>query len=145
MTPWTVASQAPLSMEFSRQERWSGLPFPSPGDPPTQGIELRSPTLQVDSLLPEPSGKPFRMISPWLLKAWIFVQDEIIGNYTQVLFDWWGQNWAEDRLVLEVLGLQLMWTTMPFMLSRKTVQIVKRIRNTKIGREDRPSESLGKN
>ena len=85
------------------------------------------------------------MISPWILKAWLFVQDEIVGNYTQVLFDWWGQNWAVDRLVLGVLGLQLMWTTVPFMLSRKTVWIVKRIRNTKIGREDRPYESLGKN
>ena len=40
LTPWTVASQAPLSMEFSRQEYWSGLPFPSPGDLPTQGLKL---------------------------------------------------------------------------------------------------------
>ena len=44
-TPWTVAYQAPLSMEFSRQEYWSGLPFPSPGDLPDRGIEPRSPTL----------------------------------------------------------------------------------------------------
>ena len=42
-TPWTVAHQAPLSMGFSRQEYWSGLPFPSPGDLPSPGIELRSP------------------------------------------------------------------------------------------------------
>ena len=44
-TPWTVAHQAPLSMEFSRQEYWSGLPFPSPGDLPDPGIEPRSPAL----------------------------------------------------------------------------------------------------
>ena len=44
-TPWTVAYQAPLSMGFSRQEYWSGLPFPSPGDHPDPGIEPRSPTL----------------------------------------------------------------------------------------------------
>ena len=44
-TPWTVAHQAPLSMGFSRQEYWSGLPFPSPGDLPDSGIEPRSPTL----------------------------------------------------------------------------------------------------
>ena len=41
-TPWTVARQAPLSMEFSRQEYWSGLPFPSPGDVPDPGTELAS-------------------------------------------------------------------------------------------------------
>ena len=44
-TPWTVASQAPLSMEFSRQEYWSGLPFPSPGDLPDPRIEPVSPVL----------------------------------------------------------------------------------------------------
>ena len=55
--PWTVAHQAPLSMEFSRQEYWSGYPFPSPGDLPNPGIEPRSPALQVDSLPSEPPGK----------------------------------------------------------------------------------------
>ena len=48
--PWTVAHQAPPSMEFSRQEYWSGLPFPSPGDLPNPGMEPRSPTLQADAL-----------------------------------------------------------------------------------------------
>ena len=45
VTPWTVASQAPPSMGFSRQEYWSALPFPSPGDLPDPGTETRSPTL----------------------------------------------------------------------------------------------------
>ena len=58
VTPWTVARQAPLSMGFSRQEYWSGLPFPPPGDLPSPGIEPRSPALQADSLLSEPPGKP---------------------------------------------------------------------------------------
>jgi len=49
-----MACQAPLSMEFSRQEYWNGLPFPSPGDLPNQGIEPRPPTLQADSLFSEP-------------------------------------------------------------------------------------------
>ena len=49
-----VSHQAPLSMGFSRQEHWSGLPFPSPGDLPDTGIESRSPTLQADSLPSEP-------------------------------------------------------------------------------------------
>ena len=52
--PWTVAQQAPLSMRFSRQEYWSGLPFPSPGNLPNPGIEPRSPTLQADSSPSEP-------------------------------------------------------------------------------------------
>ena len=56
--PWTIAHQAPLGMEFSRQEYWSGLPFPSPGDLPDRGIEPRSPALQADSLLSEPQGSP---------------------------------------------------------------------------------------
>ena len=56
-TPWTVAHQASLSMGFSRQEYWSGLPFPSPGDLPDPGIEPKSPTLQADALPSEPPGK----------------------------------------------------------------------------------------
>ena len=52
--PWTVAYQAPPSMGFSRQENWSGLPFPSSGDLPDAGIEPRSPALQADALLSEP-------------------------------------------------------------------------------------------
>ena len=50
VTPWAVARQAPLSMEFSRPEYWSGLPFPSPGDFPTLEIEPGFPVLQADSL-----------------------------------------------------------------------------------------------
>ena len=57
-TPWTVGHQAPLSMGFSRQEYWSGLPGPPPGDLPNPGIKPESPTLQVDSLPAELSGKP---------------------------------------------------------------------------------------
>ena len=57
-TLWTVVYQAPQSMEFSRQEYWSGLPFPSPEDLPDSGIEPGSPALQADALLSEPPGKP---------------------------------------------------------------------------------------
>ena len=52
-TPWTVAYQAPPSMGFSRQEYWSGVPFPSPGDLADPGIKPGSPALQADSLLTE--------------------------------------------------------------------------------------------
>ena len=58
MTPWTVAYQVPLPMTFFRQEYWSWLPFPSPGDLPDPEIEPRSPTLQADALTSEPPGKP---------------------------------------------------------------------------------------
>ena len=57
MTPWTVACQAPLSMGFFRQGYWSGLPSPSPGDPPNPGTEIGSPVvpaMQADSLPSEP-------------------------------------------------------------------------------------------
>ena len=57
MTPWAVAHQTPLSMEFSRQEYWSGLPFPFPGDLLDPGIKSGSPALQKNSLLSEPPKK----------------------------------------------------------------------------------------
>ena len=57
-TPLTVGRQASLSMGFSRQEHWSGLPSPTPGDLPNPEIKPRSPALQKDSLPSEPPGKP---------------------------------------------------------------------------------------
>ena len=62
-TPWTVAHQAPLSMGFSRQEYWSGLPFPSPGDLPDPGIKPRPPALQADALTSEPPRKPVKQLT----------------------------------------------------------------------------------
>ena len=63
VTPWTVAHHAPLSMGFSRQEYWSGLPFPFPGDLPDPGIEPRSPRLQAEALTSVPPGKPLNFIA----------------------------------------------------------------------------------
>ena len=60
MTAWTEEPGRLQSMGFSRQEYWSGLPFPSPGDLPNPGIEPRSPALEVDSLPTELQGKPFK-------------------------------------------------------------------------------------
>ena len=60
-TTWTVPHQAPLSMGFSRQEYWSGLSFPSPGDLPDPGIEPGSPALQADTLISEPPGKTYEV------------------------------------------------------------------------------------
>ena len=59
VTLWTVAYQAPPSMGCSKQEYWSGLPFPSPGDLPDPGIEPGSPALQTDALISEPPGKSY--------------------------------------------------------------------------------------
>ena len=72
VTPWTPACQAPLPMEFSRQEYWSGLPFPSPGDLPDTGIEPASPVsraLQANSLPAEPlrKGSP---VNPAFFPSW---------------------------------------------------------------------------
>ena len=58
MTPWTIVRRASLSMGFARQEYWSGLPFPSPGDLPDPGIELMSPILAGGFFTTEPPGKP---------------------------------------------------------------------------------------
>ena len=76
-TLWTVAYQAPLSMGFSRQEYWSGLPFPSPGDLPDPGIEPRSTTLQADALTSEPPGKLYEL----LLVLWGRLQSRVHEHY----------------------------------------------------------------
>ena len=73
--PWTVAHQAPPSMGFSRQEYWSGLPLPSPGDLPYPGIEPRSPTLQADALISAPPGKSLNTRTQSLRKPSIETQN----------------------------------------------------------------------
>ena len=79
-TPWTVAYQAPLSMGFSRQECWSGLPFPSPGDLPNPGIEPGSPALQADALPPEPPRKPLTTVTAKSLQSCPTLCDSIDGS-----------------------------------------------------------------
>ena len=66
MTPWTVTHQDPLSIGFSRQEYWSGLPFPSPEDLPDPGIEPGSLMLQASSLPSEPPGRPILWLSRFI-------------------------------------------------------------------------------
>ena len=79
--PWTVAYQAPPSMGFSRQEYWSGLPFPSPGDLPDPVMEPRSPTLQADALLSEPPGKTHTVVrNCYMLTKHIFVKNNVFPN-----------------------------------------------------------------
>ena len=71
-TPWSVTCQAPLSMGFSRQEYWSGLPFPPPGELPDPRIEPRSPALQVDSLPLSLWGSPMYICAFYIEGVRIF-------------------------------------------------------------------------
>ena len=82
-TPWTEAHQAPLSLGFSRQEYWSGLPFPSPGELPDPGIKPGSPALQADALTSEPPGTVFNVLglSFSLLNA-LWYSHEQLSNLT---------------------------------------------------------------
>ena len=83
-TPWTVAYQAPPSMGFSRQEYWSGLPFPSPGDLHNSGIERRSPTFQADALTSEPPGK--RYLSVVLIQISLILWVRMRVSYVLCLY-----------------------------------------------------------
>ena len=74
-TPWIVAHQAPLSIEFSRQEHWSGQSFPSPGDLPNLGIKPGSPASQANSLPSEPPGKLFSIRDLFYLVVFPFLGD----------------------------------------------------------------------
>ena len=90
-TPWTVPYQASLSMGFPRQEHWSGLPFPSPGDLPDPGIEPRSPALQADALaipfsrdLPNPGTKPWTPLHCRLILYRLSHQVSPQGSYLSI-------------------------------------------------------------
>ena len=86
--PRTVACQAPLSMEFSRQEYWSGLPFPSPGDLPDTQIEPRSPAPQADSLPTELQGKPLPRIRVFFSESAHQVAKVLVFQLWQQSFQW---------------------------------------------------------
>ena len=92
-TPWTIACQARLSMEFSRPEYWSGLPFPSPGDLPNPGIEPKSPAFQVDwsgLLFPRPENLPDSGIKPLCLMSPTLAGRLFTTNTTwEVLCKWY--------------------------------------------------------
>ena len=106
-TPWTVAYQAPLSMGFSRQECWSGLPFPSPGDLPDPGIKPGSPALQADALPSEPPGKP--PDQPYLHTALIsYPAFELLsgGRHTEPVPDTW-PSWSFPLIISKSSGWHL--------------------------------------
>ena len=99
VTPWTVAPEATLSMGFSRQEYWSGLPFPSPGDIPNPGAEPGSPELQADSL-PSHQGSPIHLLETmWFLEPLDekhssgVVCRSLYSGLTETLITYFPSNW----------------------------------------------------
>ena len=105
-TPWTVACQASLSLGFSRQEYWSGLPFPSLGDLPKPGFESGSPTLQADSLPSEPPGKPLHTLESnvWRIvveKEWkVKIRSGGFWSFKQRIWNfdkWWDVTATENN------------------------------------------------
>ena len=98
---WTVARQAPLSMGFSRQEYWSGLPFPSPGDLADSGIEPRSPALQADSLPTELWGKPLGTINKFKVSTTSSVRSGLLsgcGGYIYTHIYTHTHTWNSSRV-----------------------------------------------
>ena len=98
-TQWTVAYQAPPSMGFSRQEYWSGLPFPSPGDLPEPEMEPRSCSLQADALISERPGKPL-----WA----------ILNNGPHFLVFFFFLMWTIFKLSIEVVTILLLFCVSVF-------------------------------
>ena len=130
-TPWAIDCQAPPSVGFSRQEYWSGLPFPSPEDLPDPGIKPGSPTLQAGSLLTELGGKPsfhlkdavffFKFIFNWRMIALQYCFEDpgsIPGSgrssgegngkplQYSCLENHWEIPWTEEPGRLQSMGLQ---------------------------------------
>ena len=85
VTPWTVAHQAPLSMGFSRQEYWSGLPFLPPEDLFNPGIEPASPSLQADSLPSEPPGKAIYKYICFMFHVWSFNSLRFFSSFVSLV------------------------------------------------------------
>ena len=130
-TPWSVACQAPLSMGFSRQEYWSGLPFPSPGALPDPGIEPGSPALQAGSLLPEPPGKSRWSNGCWSNGCWqfdlwflcLFKSGLNISGSPWFMYCWslayrilsitcWRVRWVQFAVVWTFFGIAFLWIGM---------------------------------
>ena len=99
-TPWTVAYQAPPSMGFSRQEYWSGLPFPSPGDFPDPGIEPRFLALQADTLPSEPPMQETRIQSLGQENP----LEKGMAMHSSILA--WRTPWTEESGRLQSMGSQ---------------------------------------
>ena len=126
--PWTVAHQAPLSMEFSWEEYWNGLPFPSPGNLPNPGTEPGSPALQADSLSSETPGSPNWIELNWMcpqihfnsfkFPAWLYMVVSClrIDGVTRVDSSWWHSNPETQRTLSLLLSFHLSHSLSPSFL-----------------------------
>ena len=113
-TPWTVACQAPLSMGFSRQKYWSGLPFLSPGDLPHPGIEPGSPSLEAAALISEPPEKPtFRLI---LLELRSVCSCSVVSHVRLFVTPWTAARQAS-------LSSTISWSLLKFMSIESVISL----------------------
>ena len=110
-TPWTVAHQAPLSMGFPRQEYWSGVPLPSPGDLPNPGIEHRSPALRADASPFEPPGKTTHVC--------------ILSRFSCVRLFVTPWTAAHQAPLSTEFSRQEYWSAMPFPSPTRSIQALK--------------------
>ena len=119
--PWTVAYQAPPSMGFSRQEYWSGLPFPSPGNLPNPGIEPRSPALQADTLTSEPPGKPysFRIQTNFFAVTKLFNFHGIFVLWCMQSYQWWIYFMKTVAFKIQIWCFKLGAYSLPWWISGK--------------------------
>ena len=114
LTPLTAAHQASLSMGFSRQDDWSGLPFPSPGDLPDPGIEPESPELAGRFFTAEPPGKPVEMVTHIHISA--FLDDSVVKtppSMQETQFQSLGQEGPLEKEVAthsNILTWRIPWT-----------------------------------
>ena len=110
---WTLACQAPLSMKFSRQEYWSGLPFPTPGDLPNPGIEPRSPTLQADYLPSLELNAEKAMAPHSSTLAWRIPWTEEPGRLQSMGSRRVGHNWATSLSLFTFMHWRRKWQPTP--------------------------------
>ena len=104
LTPWTIACKVPLSMEFSRQEYWSGLPFPSLGDLPDPGTKPASLALQADSLLSKPPGTEKAMAPHSSVLAWKIPETGEPGGLLYMGLHRVGHDWSDLAAAASNLG-----------------------------------------
>ena len=143
-TPWTVAYHAPPSVGFSRQEYWSGLLFPSPGDLPNPGIEPRSPALQADALPSEPPGKLKSSLYIWnflvhvllepslkdfehyFVSMWNECNCMVIWTFFRIAFLWdWNENWFFQSCGL--CWVFQIWSSLYFICSENPLSFTPRV------------------
>ena len=116
--PWTIACQPPLSMEFSRQQYWSELPFPPPGDLPNSRIEPESPALASRFFITTPPGKPYiPSYTQGILKVRGKMYNNQQGRHHLTIDSWKGSNFSPACLSTSIPILRVPAIPLRFILS----------------------------